>query len=250
MINSSIFNFNAELFSNENLISAFKIFLSKPIEYRTQFLQNKYVNAFDGYSFLGQEDSLNQYSTDQLHSFVFSEFTKVDSFPKEFETYLKTEFLEVKKAVTTLELILLESLNNPEFTAIYKKYFGHMMSFNFYPKVTDNNATERLSMHKDVSLFSVFPYGLDKGLAYQNTINREKNLGVKNAIFGFKGFGAQYFLDDKLKGLNHKVNYDLTDNNERFSVAFFSIPKPNTIFTFKGKTFNSETFYTTYLNLF
>ncbi|WP_375238774.1 2OG-Fe(II) oxygenase family protein [Aurantibacter sp.] len=250
MIKNDIFNFNTEAFSTKNLISAFKLFLEKPLDYRIQFLQAKYNKAFDGYSFLGQENSLNQYSTDQLHSFVLSEFTSVENFPREFHSYLKTEFLEVKKAVTNLELEVLKSFNNNEFIEIYKSNFRHMISCNYYPKIVDKTITERLSTHKDVSLFSVFPYGLDNGLAYQNSNNRVVDLGFKPEAFGFKGFGVEYFLDEKLKGLNHKVNLDVSENNERFSIAFFSIPKPNTTFTFRGKIYNSETFYINYLNLF
>jgi isopenicillin N synthase-like dioxygenase len=250
MIKNTIFDFNVEAFSSNNLVSAFKLFLNQPLDYRTQFLQTKYARAFDGYSFLGQENSFNQYSTDQLHSFVFSEFTKTEDFPKEFHSYLKTEFLEVKKAVTNLELEVLESFKDDDFLTIYKANFGHMISCNYYPKISDKTITERLSMHKDVSLFSMFPYGLDKGLAYKCTNNRVEDLDFKSTIFGFKGFGAEFFLGDNLKGLNHKVNYSETENSERFSIAFFSMPKPNTIFTFRGKTYNSETFYTNYLNLF
>ena len=63
---------------------AFKAFLEQPKDYKNTYRQSHFNCAFDGYSFLGQTDSLNQYSTDLLYSFVLSRFSSVDKFPKEF----------------------------------------------------------------------------------------------------------------------------------------------------------------------
>ena len=53
---------------NKLIDSAFKEFMSQDISYRKQFTQKNYNYAFDGYSFLGQVDSTNQY--EKLTSFL------------------------------------------------------------------------------------------------------------------------------------------------------------------------------------
>ena len=248
-ITNSIFNFNQDAFSDQLLKESFKSFLNQPLAYRTQFLQEKYALAFDGYSYLGQENSLNQYSHDLLHSFVLSEFSSINSFPKEFHEFLNSEFKTLNETIKKWEIQLLKDNDLNELAEVYQENFGYMISCNFYPKVNiETTSSERLSAHKDVSLFSIFPFGLTEGLVYKT--NEIHKIGEKKNSFGFKGFGLEYFTNRKLKGLNHFVELPEHHLTERFSAAFFSIPKPNTTFTLYGKTFQSETFYQDYLNLF
>lgn len=70
--------------SDEVIKEAFQSFLEQSEDYKNTYRQSHFNCAFDGYSFLGQTDSLNQYSTDLLYSFVLSRFSNVEQFPKEF----------------------------------------------------------------------------------------------------------------------------------------------------------------------
>ena len=74
-----------DIFKLEN---AFKDFMSKSFNYRKIYCQQNYNYGFDGYSYLGMEESTNQYAADLLHSFVLSEFHTIHSFPKEFYSEL------------------------------------------------------------------------------------------------------------------------------------------------------------------
>ena len=128
-----------------------------------------------------------------------------------------------------------------------------MISCNYYPKVEafqNNKIEQRLSSHKDVSLFSIFPYGLAEGLASKDESGKVLEIGNQQDCFGFNGYGLEYFTKDEFKAFNHFVELPKNQKKERFSVAYFSIPKPNAIFTLNGKTYHAETFYQDYLNLF
>ena len=92
--------------------NSFSNFLYQSPEYRNRFLQSSYKTAFDGYSFIGQKDSLNQYETDLLHSFVLSDL-HVDRFPKEFSSFLTNEWPKLITAIKKIELQLIRKHNLP-----------------------------------------------------------------------------------------------------------------------------------------
>lgn len=253
-MNSQIIELNIDVRTDTSIKKAFKNFLDKPLSYKSEFLQSKYDVAFDGYSFMGQKDSLNQYDSDMLHSFVLSDFQDVENFPVEFQDFLSNEWKSVLKLVRQAELKLLKKLNNPILSELYESgSMGYMMSCNYYPKtnnilkVAKNNT--RLSTHKDVSLFTTFPYGISEGLAYFND-GKKIELGNKNRVFTFPGYFLEYVTENKSTALSHQV--ELPDNldTERFSFALFSMPKPSVKIKIGAKEMNSEDYYKNYLQLF
>jgi hypothetical protein len=85
--------FKSNLCLKDRLIdTAYKEFISKDFTYKKTYLQKKYNYGFDGYSYLGQKDSSNQYAEDLLHSFVISEFSDPKTFPKEFDACRNINF--------------------------------------------------------------------------------------------------------------------------------------------------------------
>lgn len=238
---------------DSSIRSALSDFISQPESYKKQFLQSNYQTAFDGYSYLGQKDSLNQYYTDQLHSFVLSDFQPINHFPKEFHKFLLEQWEPIKLKVKQVEITFLEKLNNPELTKLYNEdILGYMMSCNYYPKLSnsmESHLEARLSKHKDVSMFTVFPFGIDKGLSYQKE-TKNYSLGAKDTILIFSGYFCELATRGKIEALEHKVEIDKEQNKERFSFALFSIPKPNSKFKIHGEELNGKAYYQKYLSLF
>ncbi|CAN0587399.1 unnamed protein product, partial [Ectocarpus sp. 12 AP-2014] len=153
------------------LRTALQRFLEMPLSERMQYSQRKLGIAFDGYSYMGQADSLNQYDKDLLHSFVLSNISAVATFPETFQEYLRQEFLEQLAYIKALEKEVLHWLGFSEFQTFYDDHINHMVSCNFYPELDLENQKEkvvdRLSFHTDVSLFSIFLFGLEAGFAYE-----------------------------------------------------------------------------------
>lgn len=236
---------------DKHLKRAFKKFLEKPLDYRKEFLQTHYNFAFDGYSYLGQKDSKNQYETDLLHSFVLSQFTSKKEFPKEFQSFLTSEWKTILTAVKKIELEIIKKLDIPNLKDFYTNAIGHMISCNYYPKVDSNNQINklRLSKHKDVSLFTVFVFGATNGFSYENSLNQKLNLGTTENVVVFSGYLLEFLTQGKYAALEHQVNFTKT-NEERFSFAFFSIPKPNQDLIFNNTQFTSDSYYERYLSLF
>lgn len=236
--------------SDFTLKQAFKSFLSQPETYRKQFLQDRYNYAFDGYSYLGQKDSTNQYDTDLLHSFVLSEFSKVNSFPKEMHPFLDKQWVDLIVKVRSIERDIIKTLNLPGLEEFYNNTIGHMVSCNFYPKINYNQQTQqlRLSKHKDVSLFTVFVFGSKAGFSFQDN-NKNKKLKETDNIVVFPGYLLEYLSQGKYNALEHQVDFTEIDK-ERYSFAFFSIPKPFQNIVFNQQKFSSESYYKDYLSLF
>ncbi|WP_412986908.1 2OG-Fe(II) oxygenase family protein [Pontimicrobium sp. IMCC45349] len=230
--------------------NAFQAFLEQPKDYKNTYRQSHFNCAFDGYSFLGQTDSLNQYSTDLLYSFVLSRFSSVDKFPKEFSKVLSTYWDTTIIKVKSIEETVIEQLNIPGLKAFYDNYIGHMVSCNYYPKLDlEDQSGVRLSKHVDVSLFTIFVYGASNGFTYEDEFGTLKPLHVSENCVVFPGYLLEYLTKGKYKALPHQV--DLSQHNEeRYSFAFFSIPKPNHKMSFNGLEFTSERYYQEYLELF
>lgn len=236
---------------DKQLKKAFKQFLEKPLIYKKEFLQAHYHCAFDGYSYLGQKDSSNQYETDLLHSFVLSEFTPKDKFPNEFQSFLTNEWEAILSKVKEIELEIISQLDIPNLKEFYKNSIGHMASCNYYPKINtqDNTSKLRLSKHKDVSLFTVFVFGATDGFSYENSLNKKLNLKTTDNIVVFPGYLLEFLTQGKIKALEHQVDFS-TNNTDRYSFAFFSIPAPNKDILFNNLTLTSNAYYKEYLSLF
>ncbi|WP_439336599.1 2OG-Fe(II) oxygenase family protein [Thalassobellus sediminis] len=236
--------------SDTTIKAAFKNFLKQPEFYKKEFLQTYYNCGFDGYSFLGQNDSINQYDTDLLHSFVLSEFSKQVLFPKEFHAFLQNDWKTLISKIKTIELYVIEQLKIEGLKAFYEDSIGHMVSCNFYPKVdTEVTTPLRLSKHKDVSLFTVFVFGSADGFSYQNFSNKKEALHASQNIVVFPGYLLEFLTKGKYKALEHQVDFTAV-NKERFSFAFFSLPKPFQDIEFNDLQFTSESYFKNYLALF
>lgn len=234
--------------------TSFERFLKRNESYRYRFLQSKYNKAFDGYSYIGQKDSLNQYATDMLHSFVLSDFSDVDEFPHEFHDFLLNDWKKITTSIRQYEKEILEKIDNSTLNRLYENdAIGYMMSCNYYPKtknlnfVAQNNT--RLSMHKDVSLFTTFPFGISQGLTYF----RNKDaiaLGSRDNIFTFPGYFLEFATNKAYSALSHQVNLPDNSESERYSFAIFSIPKPDAKFKIGRHELTGKDYYAKYLSLF
>ena len=215
---------------NKLIDSAFKKFMSQNFSYRKQFTQRNYDYAFDGYSFLGQEDSTNQYAKDLLHSFVISEFHSINKFPVEFQYFLKNYWIELTTKLKKVEIEILKTIkidNKKDILDFHNKYIGHMMSMNYYPSYINYKKNEkRLSIHKDVSLLTVFPFGVSKGLTLINETGLETDIDATDKLIAFPGYLLECLTNGKIKGLNHFLKFNGIHNEKRFSYASFSIPRP------------------------
>lgn len=238
---------------NKNITEAFSSFLKKEDSYKNKYLQSNYKNAFDGYSFMGQKDSLNQYDTDMLHSFVLSEFNNIERFPKEFHSFLKEEWPRITDKIKRHELEIIKKYQLP-FEELYKEdKIGYMISCNYYPKPKDlvarNNTQLRLSTHPDVSLFTTFPYGIKEGLSYCEK-NQKFQMKELNKTISFLGYFAEYISDKNFFALQHQVELPKDLSLDRFSFAIFSIPKPSSKFIVNNKEISGKEYYEKYLSIF
>jgi isopenicillin N synthase-like dioxygenase len=236
--------------SDEVIKEAFRSFLEQSEDYKNTYRQSHFNCAFDGYSFLGQTDSLNQYSTDLLYSFVLSRFSNVDQFPKEFSKVLNNYWDTTIAKVKSIEETVVKQLNIPGLQDFYERYIGHMVSCNYYPKLDlEDQSGLRLSKHVDVSLFTVFVYGASNGFTYEDEFGDLKPLHVSEHCVVFPGYLLEYITKGKYKALPHQV--DLSQHHEeRYSFAFFSLPKPKQEMVFNDLEFTSEAYYKAYLELF
>lgn len=227
---------------------SFKAFMSRQISYRKHFLQTEYNYAFDGYSFMGQKNSTNQYAHDSLHSFVISDFHAVKNYPKELRLFMNTCWNELTSVVKEVEQsILHKMLVQSEIIQFHKKNIGHMMSLNFYPIMKKQNI-KRLSTHKDVSLISIFPFGISRELFIIDENGDETNIPPTKNLIAFPGFLIELLSKGKIKALQHHVNCDELINLERYSYVMFSIPTTN--INLPIININSENYFKKYLSLF
>jgi hypothetical protein len=243
-----------QCFDKNILKSGFQSFLNENLNYKETFLQKNFKYGFDGYSFLGQKDSSNQYETDLLHSFVISDFCDQSLFPKEFQNFMDLEWKKLQIQIRKLELEIIQQLNINGLENFYNENIGHMISCNYYPKTelfnfsAKNNT--RLSEHTDVSLFTIFPFGFDKDFYYQNFKGEWIQIEATNNIVVFPGYLLEVFTKGKIKALKHCVKLPENRNTERFSFAYFSLPYPNRKFKMAYKNYTSESYFEEYLNLF
>lgn len=239
--------------SVKGIQSSFKEFLDQSKNYQEKYLQKHFTQAFDGYSYLGQKDSSNQYDTDLLHSFVLSGLSHTDKFPKEFHTFLVNDWRELILKVRDLEQEVIAQLDIPGLADFHEIHMDHMISCNYYPALDKLEGRAeldlRLSKHKDVSMFSVFIFGIDDGLSYEGESGDHKLLGPKSQVVIFPGYFLELISGGKYKAVEHQVELP-KDNSERFSFAFFSIPKPQSKIDFGDLNQTGASYYDQYLRLF
>lgn len=237
--------------SEIELKAAFDAFLAQNDTYKNQYRQSHFNCAFDGYSFLGQTDSLNQYSYDLLYSFVVSNFSDIDAFPKEFRAFLKDTWSPTIQIVKDIEQRVIDQLDLPGLASFYESYIGHMVSCNYYPAIDQTKLKEplRLSKHVDVSLFTIFVYGASEGFSYEDHQGHIKPLYITDRCVVFPGYLLEYLTKGAHKALAHQVEL-LEMQQARYAFAFFSIPKPHAKLKFNDMTFESTTYYQHYLDLF
>ena len=158
----------------------------------------------------GQEDSLNQYATDKLHSFVLSDLHEINRFPFEFQNFLSNEWPRLIQQGKSLELQLIKENNLPFEQPYLEDKITYMVSCNFYPKPSTNvksaKNNTRLSAHTDVSLFTTFPYEISNGLTYMEK-GKQLELGERNETITFNCYLAELLSNEEIKALNHQVEY-------------------------------------------
>ena len=130
-----------------------------------------------------------------------------------------------------------------------------MVSCNYYPAQNNfhRSAAEntRLSAHPDVSLITIFPFGVDGDLEYQTADDSWKTMVPNDHIVGFSGYLMELATDGKIKALNHRVRLSKNKNSERFSFAFFSLPFPEAqLSTLEEGTISGKEYFEKYLELF
>lgn len=231
--------------SSAEITKALSLFMHRSKTEREQFLQKSINSLFDGYSYLGQLDSLNQGSEDLVHTFVISEFTETNLFPSEWQNYLATQFDSLSEVLRSVEAELMQLM----FKNLDRKKLGHMVSCNYYPKLDSVRQKQRLSEHPDVSLFTIFPFGIDNQLEYEVNGKWHALPSSKNMVI-ITGYFAEMLSDRKIKALNHRVKQGEGDVSERFSFAFFSLPHPEQEFHTTSNSITAEIYYQKYLDLF
>lgn len=248
--NEGLFVFDKPAINNADLWACFKSFLAQSEEYKQEYLQSYYSFAFDGYSFQGQEDSSNQSYDDLLDTFVFSDLSPIEKFPEAFHPYLSSNWKNTLTQIEAIESALIDKLK----LGINQKDLAHMVSCNYYPltekfsKPAKENS--RLSAHPDVSLFTIFPFGVEEDFSYQNPNGKWVELADNNKWTAFPGYLLECLSNGEIKALNHKVVLPKNRTAERFSFAYFSIPRQNTSWTCFEKTLSAEGYFEKYLDLF
>tara|TARA_B100000508_G_C11465624_1_gene282043 strand:- start:12865 stop:13626 length:762 start_codon:yes stop_codon:yes gene_type:complete len=229
------------------LKGAMTAFLNRDIEYRTRFAQENFEIGFDGYSYPGQIDSINQAYDDYLHSMVLSEFYPIAKYPSEFHFYLKNIFPKMIKEVK--ESIEWEEL---ETELGLEGKLGFSFSVNYYPSFESSGEPSgvRLTEHIDGSLLTIFPYGFDEGLQINDQGNWINWIPLNGTVC-FPGYMMDLATNGEIGSLNHRLNWTHDQQRDRFAFALFIVPKPNVVLNFaNGEQWNTKEYYQNYLALF
>lgn len=249
------------------LESALRAFCQAPEYYRLQYLQASYGVAFDGYSYPGQSDSLNQGEEDWLHSFVFSDFYPPERYPRELRSYVRQQWPGIKGVVSALEQQVLSELGLASICEQYMQNFAHMMSANYFPPVETtassfdqrlhpesgrpgSNGVDglRLSAHPDVSLLTVFITGIGEDFQYRDAAGNWVDAPATDTIAVFPGDLMQWLTDGGVPALEHRVKQG-ADRDERFSFALFSLPRPGaTLISNAGNRISTEQWFRLHLS--
>ena len=236
-----------------------RTFMAREQGYRERFLQNAYGSGYDGYSYYGQEDSSHQAADDLISTFVTSEFYAAERYPVEFQAFLRKGWKEVLETVRTLAVELIAGLGIPGLAAFYGESVGHMMSNNYYPPIQQFSAAAagntRLSAHPDVSLFTVFPFGIDAELELEtddgNGARAWRTVDASDSILVYPGYLMEMWTEGAIRAMNHRVRLGADRTAERCSFSVFSLPFPGRRFEMPGRgAMSSEEYYGAYEALF
>jgi len=252
LLSNAPFITDIPVFELHDLPAALRSFSARPFSERQRYTQDNYGVAFDGYSWPGQVDSLNQGPEDGLHSFVFSDFLHPTRYPREFQPFLASHWPAVSAAVRELEQSVLTELELAQVASQHRRHFGHMMSANFYPALTGSSFSPgglRLTEHPDVSLLTVFPFGIVSEFQYRDANGDWVDLPTCNRVVVFAGDLLQWITDGEVAALHHRVARRPGDSAERFSFALFSLPKPGeTLCDKRGNNISAEDWYRLHLS--
>jgi hypothetical protein len=245
------------LLTADSAILSLRHFMQRDVAYRCRFLQKSYGYGFDGYSHYGQADSTHQAADDMLHSFVFSDFYPVERYPQEFQGYINAHWPALTRTLRDIELAILDRLSIKGGVSQYRAHMGHMMSANYFPPPGDflrpSQGNSRLSEHPDVSLFTVFPFGIDRDFEYQDEQDRWHKVPSVDTMLIFPGYLMEWMSGGAIKALNHRVSLNGESDRERFSFAVFSLPYPvTTLYREIGQevqSISAEAYFRDYLSL-
>lgn len=251
-------------FPPTDLEHTLRAFMDSDPTRRQCYLQKHFGYAFDGYSYAGQVDSTNQAEDDLVSTFVFSNFYPIERYPAEFQSFLNAGWHQIRPIIQALEIKLITGLDvmGLGLTGLldfYQQHIGHMVSCNYYPPMqhfaTSAADNTRLSAHPDVSLFTVFPFGIDGELEMEipdaSGQVMWQSVSATDMMVIFPGYLMERWSGGALKALNHRVKVARDVTLERFSFAFFSLPFPNRRFILpSGSEMTSELYFEDYLNLF
>lgn len=235
-------------FNSTEFEQSMRAFLSRPINYRKQFRQSEFGAGFDGYSFPGQRDSINQAYDDALHSMVLSDYFPVGHFPEEFRELMIHQYQIIKEHIFSQ----LDKWGVPDLNK-----YTCSVSVNYYPPSNEialvQKANHRLTEHIDGSLFTFFPFGNDDQLE-MNILGEWRSWPENSDMICFPGYLAQLSSGGKIKALNHRLKWSQDPSEERFSYAFFVVPKNEEklklIFDGNEVEWTSAEYYRRYLALF
>lgn len=239
--------------------AALRAFMQREQGYRERFLQIAYGSGYDGYSFYGQEDSSHQAADDLISTFVMSEFFSADRYPVEFRPFLRGGWKDVLETVRALEVELIAGLGVPGLAAFYHESVGHMMSNNYYPPTehfrTSAAGNTRLSAHPDVSLFTVFPFGIDSELELETEEESGgrawRTVDASDSILVYPGYLMEMWTEGGIRAMNHRVRLGEDRTKERCSFSIFSLPFPGGRFEMPGRgAMSSEEYFGAYGALF
>ena len=239
--------------------AALRAFMQRERGYREQFLQSTYGGGYDGYSYYGQEDSSHQAADDLISTFVMSEFYAADRYPVEFRAFLQKGWTDVLETVRALEVELIAGLGIPGLAAFYREHAGHMMSNNYYPPIKQFRkaaaGNTRLSAHPDVSLFTVFPFGIDGELELEtedgSSARAWRPVDASDSILVYPGYLMEMWTEGGIRAMNHRVRLGADRTAERCSFSVFSLPFPGRRFEMPGRgAMSSEAYFEAYGALF
>lgn len=234
---------NQPIIDNE-FHKVFSDFIRQPLNYKKQYLQRNIQHVFDGYSYEGQLDSLNQGSEDLVETMVVSEHFDATTYPSEFKDIQTCILPGLWKE---LDKVLMD-LTDTYAVNIDWSCFEWMLSMNYYPPLLSAPKTPlRLTEHPDISLFTIFPFGVDECLEVESNGLWKSSPSKENMAFQ-TGYFAQWMFG--ISASNHRVAHAVDWNKERYSYAFFLIPKPGTLWLKNGREIPVEEYYEDYLTLF
>ena len=153
----------------------------------------------------------------------------MDRYPEEFQSFLKGGWHKVVETVRSLETDLLTQLDIPGLLDFYRQNAGHMVSNNYYPPQQQFTTTAadntRLSAHPDASLFTVFPFGIDRELELQVTGESGepvwRSVDAVDSILLYPGYLMEMWSQGAIKAMNHRVRLSANKRGRTIHLLLF-----------------------------